>query len=252
MRGMCYFSGRLFATEWRKEAGSNRLAVYSVTNGYTWYTAKLLHTLDLDLDGEASLLRVDHQSGWVYIPCNNHGVCVVKYDGSKLVPLTTLRCVENAKRLLTVVSPGTLYVFDWANDAVCLVDFIQDKVTAKLQAPLEVRGERPCHIAALADTVLVVYEGPMLVTYQHGVPTSGTVLSNPHGLLSVSGLTTDHHSSFLLLEPRPTTVYVLDISGSLSRTIAIPGYGSPLDCAVVGGQLWIGYDNGDIIVMSSH
>ncbi len=46
-------------------------------------------------------------------------------------------------------------------------------------------------------------------------------------------------------------MYVLDISGNHTHAIPIPGDRVPWDCTVVGGQLWVGCINGDIIVMSS-
>ncbi len=249
--GMCYHSGRLYTVEERWEDGSDRhrLAVYSVTDQDT---VTLLDTLDLE--GYASHPRVDRQSGRVYIPCEDHGVCVVRYDGSKLVPVTTLRCVGEAGRLhgLAVVSTDTLYVCDMDSRTVCLIDVSQDRVTHRLQRPWEVRGKTlqiMQIIAVLGDTVLVGYTSN-LVIYRHGVPTPRKVIPRPQGLRNVLGLTTDHHSSFLLCDGS-MYVYVLDISGNLTHTIPIPGYRKPQDCTVVGEQLWVGCSNGDIIVMSS-
>ncbi len=242
---MCYYSGRLYTVETRDEEDkSDILAVYSVSDQDT---VTLLDTLDLE--GEAREPRVDRQSGQVYIPCRSRGVCVVRYDGSKLVPVTTLRCVWAAS--LAVVSTDTLYVCDGGSKTVCLIDVIQDRVTARLQLPGEVRGEIPLNIAVLGDTVLVWYGSDNLVIYQHGVPTPGRVTPRPQGLGYVFGLTTDHHSSFLMCDDRSRSVYVLDISGNHTHTIPIPGDRVPWDCTVVGGQLLVGCTNGSSIVMSS-
>ncbi len=97
----------------------------------------------------------------------------------------------------------------------------------------------------------MAYGDDDLVTYQHGVPTYGKVLPRPQGLRSVTALTTDNHSSFLLVDDDSHIVYVLDISDNLIYTIPIPGDRWPQDCTVVGGQLWVGCYNGNIIVMSS-
>ena len=244
---MCYYSGRLYTVERRWENGSYRyrLAVYSVTDQGT---VTLLDTLDLE--GDARYPHVDRQSGQVYIPCEYHGVCVVRYDGSKLVPVTTLRCVGNAVSL-AVVSTDTLYICDWASNTVCLVDVTQDRVTVTLQPPREVRGQMPGHIAVLGDTVLVSYDGPNLVIYRHGVPTPGKQIPLPQGLNFVCGLTTDHHSSFLVCDQYYKSVFVLDVSCSHTHTIPIPRDRVPWDFTVVGGQLWVGCATGDIIVMSS-
>ncbi len=242
---MCYYSGRLYTVEWRREDESDRLAVYSVSDQHT---VTLLDTLDLE--GDAYHPRVDRQSGRVYIPCESRGVCVVRYDGSKLVPVTTLRCVGDAYSL-AVVSTDTLYVSDYSSDTVCLVDVTQDRVTHRLQPPQEVSGVTPDSLAVLGDTVLMVYYSKNLVIYRHGVPTPGKVIPRPQGLKNVHGLTTDHHSSFLLCDQLSRSVHVLDVSGNLTHTIPIPGHSTPLYCTVVGGQLWVGCENGDIIVMSS-
>lgn len=248
---MCYLSGMLYSTERRWEAGSARyrLAVNSVSD---WDTLALLDTLDLHLQDAYRQPRVDRQTGRIYIPCMSRGVRVVRYDGIKLIPVTTLRCVWEAASL-AVVSSDTLYVSDWDIDtvSVCLVDVLQDKVITRLQAPKEVSDRRAGHIAVLADTVLVDYGGKNLVTYRHGVPTRGKMLPQPQGLRSVTALTTDHHSSFLLTDVVSRSVYVLDISGNLTYTIPLPGNRWPLDCTVVGRQLWVGCRNGDITVMSS-
>ena len=242
---MCYHSGRLYTVERRWEDRSYRLAVYSVSDQDT---VTLLDTLDLE--GRARHPRVDRQSGRVYIPCGSRGVCVVRYDGSKLVPVTTLRCVRDAGSL-AVVSTNTLYVCDWDSETVCLVDVTQDRVTARLQPPREVRGERPSHVAVLGDTVLVMYAGPKLVIYRHGVPTPGKPIRRPQGLKSVYGLTTDQHSSFLVSAGWSHTVSVLDISGKLTHSIPIHGNRMPRDCTVVGGQLQVVCNNGYVIDLSS-
>ncbi len=74
-------------------------------------TVTLLDKLDLDLvlnqGDEAREPRIDRQSGRVYISRLSDGVRVVRYDSSKLVSVTTLRCVGKAGSL-GVVSPDTL------------------------------------------------------------------------------------------------------------------------------------------------
>ncbi len=253
--GMCYYSGRLYTVEsrWEDRSYRYRLAVYSVSDQDT---VTLLGTLDLE--GRAWHPRVDRQSGQVYIPCYARGVCVVRYDDSKLTMVTTLRCVEDAYSL-AVVSTDTLYVCDYSSKTVCLVDVSQDVVTHRLQKPWEVRGDTPNWIAFLGDTVLVEYGSNGLVIYQHRFSTPGKVIPLPQGLQQVWGLTTDHHSSFLLCDKKSRSVYVLDISGNHTHTIFIPRdmiifipeKREPEDCTVVGGELWVGCLKGEIIVMSS-
>ena len=244
---MCYYSGRLYTVEERKEGGPHTLAVYSITDQDT---VTLLHALDLHMHGSPQSPRVDHRSGWVYIPCKSSGVYVVRYDGSKLVLVAMLKCVRQAESL-AVVSTNTLYVCDRDSKTVWLVDVAQDRIIARLQPPGEVIGVDLYNIAVLGDTVLVEYGGPTLVLYRHGVPTPGKLVPKPQGLDSVWGLITDHHSSFLVTDYWSSTVSILNISGNLTHTIPTPGNREPVDCTVVGRQLWVGCFNGNIIAMSS-
>ncbi len=245
--GMCYFSGMLYTTEKRNETLSveYRLAVYSVT---VQDTVTPLDTLDLVEALWAP--RIDHHNGRLYFSCKSRGICVVKYDGSKLVLITTLACVGWPGDL-ALVSPYTLYVCDLDSHIVCLVDVIQDRVTARLQKPTEMRYSIPWSIAVLGDTVLVGYINDNLLIYRHGVPTPGKSLPKPLGLKNAISLTTDHHSSFLLVGTDSKYLFVLDISGNVTHTISIPGDRKPCDCTVVGEQLWVGCLSGDIIAMSS-
>ena len=254
VEGICYFNGKLYTTEVAWPGEGCRLAVYSVSEQDS---ITLLDTLELEVEMyPLTCLSVDRQSGRVYIPCGPHGVRVVRYDGSKLVPLTTLRCVKNATDL-AVVSADTLYVCVW--DCVCLVDITQDRVTDKLQAPEKYGvGYSPCQIALLGDTLLVMYSFDSffyLAISRHCVPMPGKMLPRQPELFAdmCTMLTTDHHSNFLLPHHKSddtNAVYVFDINGNLTHTIPIPGDREPYSCTVVGGQLWIACGT-EIIVMSS-
>ncbi len=244
--GMCYFSGKLYTTEsWGDTGGGDghRLAVYSVNYQEN---VTLLDTLDL----EEIRYRpcIDRQSGQIYFPCESRGIYVMRYDGSKLVTITTLRCVKSPDAL-AVVSPDALYVNDEDSETICLVDAARDRITTRLQVPGDYDLDMIA-IAVVGDRVLVVH-GKGLSIYRHGVTTPDTTLPYPQGLESMGGLTTDHHSSFLLLDHESHTLFVLDISGNVTHTISIPGNRQPGDCTVVDGQLWVACENGKIIVMSS-
>ncbi len=235
--------------------------------GSVRYTLQVYNVDDQDtitlldtLHWESRLLqpRVDHQSGRVYIPCPVDGVLVVKYDGSKLLIVKTLRCVRFVKSL-AIVSSDTLYVWDEDENSksVCLVDVTKDTITQRLQTPRGVpHSLKPSYVSFLGETLLVCHGHSMststpLVIYQHGVSTTGKVISMSQGLDCVGGLTTDNHSSFLLTGGYPYSVYVLDISGDVTHTIPIFRVSDPADCTVVGEELWIGNFDGEIIVMSS-
>ncbi len=246
--GLCYINGRLYSIERRRERPSNqyRLAVYGVNND----TITLLETLHLDTT--ASLPFVGRFSGRVYIPCLSRGVRIVLYDGSKLGEITTLSCVRNP-RGVAEVSPSTLYVCDLDTRTVCQVDVNQDAITANLQEPPGFERRRLEQVAFLGDTVLVRYSNS-LVAYRHGIPSPGKLITRP-GILK--GLTTDHHSSFILVGDDEGTglrnVFVLDLNGTLTHTVPVSAdrKQSPHICAVVGERLWLVCRNGDILVMSS-
>ncbi len=243
---MCYFSGKLYTTGYGGPGGY-LLAVYSVTDveKVTLLDTLLLDTLDV---GSLALEpRVDQHSGRVYIPCQHHGVYVVRYDGRKLVLVTTLRCVGDAVSL-AVVSSDTLYVCDGTRKTVCLVDITQDRETARLLPPLGLRDMGVDKIAVLGDTVLVLYEERNLVLYQHGVPKPGKILPWPREVNHVNSLTTDHHFSFLLRGD--WSVFVLDFNGNLTHSIPVPRH-IPLDCTVVRDQLWVPSGSGRIVVILS-
>ncbi len=251
--GMCYFSGRLYTTESCgdiDEVGDDRyrVAVYSVNDQEN---VTLLDTLDLEV--LPIRLCIDRQSGQIYFSSEYRGIYVMRYDCSKLVTITTLRCVKSPLDL-AVVSPDILYVCDSYSDTVCLVDVTRDRIITRLQHPEDaLTAPYPFTIAVVGDRVLVGYQNDSLFIYRHGVTTPDTALPSLHlqGLEFITSLTTDHHSSFLLVDEASNTLFVLDISGNVTHTISVPGNGKPGDCTVVEGQLWFACENGNIIVMSS-
>ncbi len=249
MQGMCYFSGKLYI------GTGGTLQVYNVDNQDNITLLDTLHMPGLKHP------RVDHQSGRVYIPYRGHGILVVKYDGSKLLRVRTMRCVQDVSSL-AMVSPDTLYVCDNNSETVCLVDVTTDRVTQRLQRPQRVPQYQDNYVAFLGETLLVYHKNPSrptlssrltmkLVIYRHGASTPGKVIPNPQGMDLVNRLTTDNHSSFLLIHSFKRSVYVLDISGDVTHTIPIITDSEPVACTVVRGKLWVGCSNGDIIVMSS-
>ncbi len=239
--GMCYINGRLFSIARLREVGSTkcRLAIY----GFNDDTLVLLDTLQLHCS--ASQPVVGHFSGRVYVPCKSHGVRIALYDRSKLAEIATLSCVKNPGGVAEV-SPSTLYICDLDSTTVCQVDVNQDTITAKLQQlPRRVERKWLDQIAFLGDTVLVHYSRDV-VAYRQGAISAFTAIKQ-----HVDSLTTDHHSSFLMLDSASRTVFVLDVNCTLTHTIPIPTDQPPLACTVVGNELWVIDKNGKIIIMSS-
>ncbi len=195
---------------------------------------------------------------------------MVKYDGCKLLVVTTLRCVRDVSSL-AVASSDTLYVCDKNSQTVCLVDVTMDRVTQRLQKPRGASPDlTPSHVAFLGETLLVYHNSTVtnyyshgassttttniskpLVTYRHGATTPVKVIPWSQNIYMAQALTTDNHSSFLMIGHYPPSVYVLNINGDLTHTIPIVSDSEPVDCAVVGKKLWVGCSNREIIVISS-
>ncbi len=258
LEGRCYFSGRLYIlySVRKAEICRYKLAVYCVMDEDHLV---MLDTLDLGEEAWELVPCVDHSIGCVYIPGGRSGIWVIKYIAGKLVRVLRLKCVENAVSV-AVLSTDRLYVCDLKTQTVCQVDVKQDSVTGTLQAPPGIGPIPPRKIAILGDTALVGYKHDKhvgkseryilsLVSYLRSVPRPGKLVScSREQVPTPACLTTDHHSSFLLTGS--DTVHVLDSGGNLIHTIRIPGDRLPWNCTVVGGELWVGCANGDIVVMS--
>ncbi len=244
---MCFSNGLFYAfqkTYNRPRAVFGDVRLQRTTYWITVYSGvKENNLVQLDARGFRSTHlgkpSVDHYIGQVYIPAIGNGVNVVRYDGTRLLKHPTLKCVPGASAV-AVVSREALYVCDSVNGTVCLVDIKKDRVTARLDAPLEIHGDGRCphHIAVVGDTILVSYPGPNLVIYRHGISARGKMVPRPQGLTSVSALSTDNRKCFLVTDLPSSTVFVLDLSGKLIRAIRLP-VNDAVDCTVVDGQLLV-------------
>ncbi len=190
--------------------------------------------------------RVD-SSRRVYVPCGRLGVRVFHYQDGRLLPARDpLRCVKETVGLC-VNTADTVFVGDWDNKSVCLVNVFSDTVLRLLERPAQVQGF-PRHMSVLEQTLIVCYGDNTLVTYRCDSPTPGQVLQTPEGLGWVTSITTDSHSSSLLVTDGHS-VYVLDDKFLWHRIYT--GDWGLMDCAVVQSQLRLGYENGDIDVLTS-
>ena len=188
----------------------------------------------------------------VYVPMGETGVLIARRVENRLVKDEILRCVADPSSVAEV-SPGRLYVCDWDTENVYLVDTAMDRTLAKLQKPLEIEGRAPYQLAVLKETVLVRYAGDdSLVVYRHDErERKGKLVASPKDLRMVRGITTDNRHQFLLTDHWAHAVFVIDRSGKYKYTIPIPGKRKPWDCVLHGAQLWVGCDNGDIVVMTA-
>ena len=246
LEGLCYHDSRLYAVEWKQRSYS--LVMYQVARG------ELIVLETLELQGEAGHPRIDPRTQRIFIPCGpSRGVSVVGYDGRSLVAHFMLTSVGRCEGI-AVTSPNSLSACDWDSKSVSIVNVKSDTESGGLSTPRQVKNSIPYRTAVLGDSILVVYTGPKLVLYKTGITSPGTVVTNPVGLQSVSSITTDGVSRFLLCDWKSRAVFVLDVRGVASYKINVntdteDGY--VRDCTVGDKQLWVGCRDGDIVVMAA-
>ncbi len=259
LQGLCYSEDCLYVVEGRRtESGtySLSLTVHSVQSGSG--DIRRLDTLTglgtgFWLDSQCP--RVDRHSRQVFIPCRGSGVTIACLHYDRLLRERTLTCVWDAISV-DVMSPDTVYVGD--GYSVHVVSITDNRIISTLETPDTVRGERPNSLAVLGDSVMVGYgiSDHTLVLYRHGSPAPVRVIHRPGGLGNVTAVSTDCRSNYVLTDYKTRSMLIIDAVGNLQHTVNIPDTDSdtdsrPVDCAVVNRQLWVGCQNGDIVIMSS-
>ncbi len=190
--------------------------------------------------------RVD-SSHRVYVPSGRSGVKIFHYQDGRLLPARDpLKCVGDPWSIC-VNTADTVFVCDWGTLSVCLVNVSSDTVIRRLERPAQIQ-DLPRHISVLGHTVLVCYGDNTLVTYHSDSPTPGRVLQTPEGLDEVRSITTDSHSSSFLVTDK-YAVYALSDKLIWHRIYTDDRWLQ--DCAVVQSKLWLGYEDGDIAVLTS-
>ena len=244
--GLCSDGRKLYCVESEKHSFKSSLMAYNISGPRA--ERKLLDYVDGRWFSRASgHPRIDRQSHRIYIPCGEDGVNVFRWQNNTLIG-RTMRCMARAVSV-AVNSVDTLFVCDNKERSVYLIQKSTDSVIRELRRPTQLEHETPWHVSVLAKTVLVCYGSNTLVKYPSDVPTAGELLQAPDGLVNVSSITTDGHSSFLVTDSDGDSVFILDEQGHLRHRIRT-GTGEIQDCAVVGSQLWLGYRYGEIGVMA--
>ncbi len=259
MRGLYYSDNFLFVVEWWEEESdkaSYSLAVYRVNGNSDDIT--LLDHLDLETDECPGCPRVDRHSQRVFVPCHDNGVTVARMDGDSLVREGTLTCVSDAHSI-DFMSSDVVYVCDRSISSVHVVDVRDDRITSTLEWPDTVWSDFSPTLAVLGDHVLVsssvCYEHDTLVLYRHGTIEPVRVIPSPGGLWNVTAISTDHHHNFIVtgtnskLYATETSLFVMGLSGELHHTLDDDSW-NIVDCAFVDGKLWVGCENGDIVIRS--
>ncbi len=241
--GLCYRNLRLYVVE-RRGRSSHYLCVYQHVN-------ERLQLMDsVNLQGGRGCPRVDGYTHRVYIPrLWDKGVSVVSGDDARLMLQPNLTCVREC-RSVGVMPPNSICACDQIWGRVYVVSVTDDTVIAALMKPIEVTDSSPSATAVLGDTILVLYGDDNLVLYENGLSSPGTMVTWPAGLQSVWGMSSDGISRFLVCDEDSNAVFILDVTGKMCDKINIDTDSVVLDCTVGDGKLWVGCDNGDIVVMS--
>ena len=255
LRGLCYNENCLYVVEGRREKSgrySCSLTVHTVQSD-SGHITRLDSLTGLGESHWPLYMhpRVDRYSRRVFVPCRDSGVIVARLDGDRLVRERTLTCVRYANSV-DVMSPDTVYVGD--SDNVHVVSITDNRIISTLDKPDTVRGEGPNSFSVLGDSVMVGYgiSDPTLVLYRHGSPAPVRVIPRPGGLDNVTAVSTDCRSNYVLTDYKTRSMLIIDAGGNLQHTVNIPDTDSgPVDCAVVNRQLWMGCQNGDIVILSS-
>ncbi len=259
--GLCYDDNKLYCVEYR---GTD---VRELDWWLTVYDIRESEDGILNLLDSVNLMRGDDAYGSlpgpcvdslhrVYVPCGRPGVKVFHYQDGRLLPAREpLRCVKIVKTVCTNTS-DTVFVYDQDTRSIYLVSVSTDTVIRQLQGPADIRGD-PQNMSVLGQTLIVqyiYYEFPRsldtLVTYHSDRLTPTQVLQTPEGLPRVESITTDRHSSSMLVVAGHF-VFAVDDKFLWHRIYrhanALKG------CAVVQSQLWLveRYGTDEIVVLSS-
>ncbi len=229
--------------EEESEETSHSLCMYQVTG----QGLSLMSTIRVK--GGTKYPRVDGHRQRVYIPrCSmyNDGVSVASWVDNLLRPERTLECVGECHGV-AVISTCTLCACDTDNKSVRLVT---DNVPFNMMKPTWLTNSTPMRTAVLGENILIWYEDANLVAHRSGVSSYGTNVGMPAGLQSVKGMSSDGVSRFLVCDGPGRAVFILDVNGQVCDKINIGTDSSVRDCTVIDGKLFVGCDNGDIVVMS--
>ncbi len=209
-------------------------------------TAAIMRKLDRFLmqtySPEARLVpHVDTCTHLVYVPCCGSGIQVLRRnDNDRLVTVRTLTCVTNVL-CLCLYTNDTVLVGDATNKLVCLVHGTMNRVIRKVPPPEDLGATPPRCISTMKEQILVCYDRSNLVIYCNNGFTPGRVIKPPDGLGTVSSITTDRCSVFLLASGN--SIFVLDYRGKLRHIIDVDaGSQQLINCAVAQSELWLFYE----------
>ncbi len=252
--GLCYSKGKLYTVSWRIDTTScnqldrvlTEMCVYNVEPDSTKIT-KLFSKRFLEVLSNMTP-SIEQHSQRVFFPYPYFaGTGVISADpstwrGWDLVEEKPLRCVNAFN--VAPIAPDTAYMCD--SNGIHVVDVIHDTIKATLDTPSDLVDKRPRGVAVLGNNVMVSY-GDTLAIYSHGSNDPNKVVRSPG---PVSSISTDRHHYFLLTHSGKNTVSVVNVEGNLCHTVNIDSDRKIVDCTVVNRQLWVGCDNGAIIIMS--
>ncbi len=229
LKGVCYDEGKLYVLFFNRQSGAYTLHVTDV-NGNILATKPL--------EGHAYHVCVDPRNHRIYIPMGRSGVFVVYWNGKDLATEKILTCVSSAVSV-ALASSDTMYVCDVFKKAVYLVDISLDIIVDALPAP-DARPHVgiPFNVAVVRDTVLVHYAGDVLVLYEHGISSTGKILtiltgSEEHNIRVIN---TD---AFHFLLPLEGNIIIIDMKGRIQQRVYMYQFQQYAShCVVTEQQLW--------------
>ncbi len=282
LAGFCCDDSKLYCVEQQQRQQWNAtywLTVYEIRDDMSttrYGGLRLLDRISVEGLSENCQPRVDRISGRVYVPYEADGVGVFHFmNGHFMSAGFRVRCVKAAG--VTVHGQDSVFASDIKSGTVCQVSVSEDivirhtpatfscvyyipkmrplKEKYKLSKVMEQECTKvpriPFHVSVLGETVLVNYDKNTLVMYHSDCP--GQKLKASEKVLKVSSITTDGHSNFLVTDEEADSVFVLDREGKYRDKIQ-PNLGKHSwglqDCAVFQAQLWLGYKDGSLVVMS--
>ena len=283
LAGLCCDGDTLYCVE-KQGYDTNWLTAYDIS-GALCDGPRLLDRLDLKTVAPplSPLLRmspchprVDSNSHRVYVPCMERGIWLVHHQNGRLQPdWNPLRFWANSGSV-AVNTADSIYVCDYVKRSVCLVKVympIPSMVIRRLDTPgrpannwFKQKGNKhhtdvaniPHHVSVLEGTVLVSYDQNTLMAYRSDSAAPVHVLPElGYTSMILSSITTDSHSSFVITDKSSNSLVVLDKAGNILHRIqpdtdsGASNSGGLIDCAVLQSQLWLGYEDGAIAVMSS-
>ncbi len=248
--GICCDDNKLYCVEKRDNDSRNmQLSVHDIST-FDHYVFRLLGKVQLECKSNVEVChpRADRHSRRIYVPCVEDGVKMFRFEDKSLMTLGTLKCVKTASSI-AVNSADTVFISDkhYITPAIYLVNVRTDTVIMMLEKSQLHPAD---YLAVTGKTVLAWHGLHKLMTYARDGSTPGQVLQTPEGLRSVTSITTDGQSNFLVTDAVSRSVFVLDDNTRIWHKIHTDNK-ILIDCDVHKSSVWLAGDSNHVYLMRS-